>query len=48
MQVAAESYIGDEARIVSGNPDAVFATAKHVVEGELRIGGQVLSPNPKP
>ena len=38
--IAAESFIGDTARITSGDVDGAMAAAERTVEGEIRIGGQ--------
>jgi len=38
--IAADSFIGDAAVISRGDAVSVLATAKNIVEGEVRIGGQ--------
>jgi len=38
--VAAESFIGDEGKIESGNVDEAMAKAEKQISGEVRIGGQ--------
>eukprot|EP00961_Rhodomonas_salina_P125307 1688356-Rhodomonas_salina.1 len=39
--IAANSYIGDECKIENGDVEAAFKTCDHVIEKEVRIGGQV-------
>jgi xanthine dehydrogenase molybdopterin-binding subunit B len=39
--IAANSFHGDEVKIEKGNVALAFAAAKHVVEGDVRLGGQV-------
>jgi len=38
--IAANSFIGDEARLTDGDVEGAMASAEHTVEGEVRIGGQ--------
>ena len=38
--IAAEQYIGEERKVEDGDVEKALSEAEHVLEGEVRVGGQ--------